>query len=78
MITSNCAPRFNSPRQLVHRLAYGQTEAFQAPPINSLIERGADLGAGQPKLDVTLLVAHEVLDKREPGVRRRRTRGSVP
>ena len=44
--------RCNSRRQLVDCLARGVIEIVQPPPVQSIVEGGTDVGAGQPKFDV--------------------------
>ena len=78
MINPNRAPRLNSRRQPVHRLAQGPSEVFLFLPLDSPIESLADLGAEQYEVDVALFVAHVVLNTHEGEVHRRRKRECVP
>ena len=56
----------NPRRQLIHRLAHGQTEVLRSSPLRSPIEDFTDLSAVEPKLDVVLLVGQGFLDKGGP------------
>ena len=69
---------FDPRGQLVYRLAHGPTEVAQSLPIHSPTQRSADIGAGQPKVNVILVVNYSVLDEREWDVRHRRIGGNVP
>ena len=52
--------RCNSRCESVDFLAYGVIESL---PVQSLVEGGTDVGAGQPKFDVICSVNHRVLSR---------------
>ena len=64
----------NSRRQLLDCLAHGFVEIFQSLPIESPVEDGTDVGAGQPEFDVIHLIDHRVLGVSRSAVGRQRTR----
>ena len=51
----------NSRRQLKYRIAHGFIEIVQFLSIHSPVKSSADIGAGQPELDVILVIGHCVL-----------------
>ena len=53
---------YSSHRQLHDCLAHGVAEVVQPLPVQSPIEGGADVSAGQPKFDIITLVDHCILD----------------
>ena len=58
---SVCCSWFSSRRQLLDCFAHGAIEVVQPLPVQSPVERSADISAGQPKFDVINLVDHRVL-----------------
>ena len=58
---SACCSWFSSRRQLLDCFAHGAIEVVQPLPVQSPVERSADISAGQPKFDVIHLVGHLIL-----------------
>ena len=56
----------NSRRQLVDCLDHRIVEIVQPPPLQSPVEGGTDISAGQPEFDVIHLVDHRVLSPFHP------------
>ena len=51
----------HSPRQLVNRRVHRVTKVFRQLPVQSPLEGGTDVSAGQREFDVVLLVGHRFL-----------------
>lgn len=62
---------FNPRRQLRNRVANVLTEVVQLLSVHPPLEHPADVGAGQPELDILLFVNHQILDAGETEARRR-------
>jgi len=66
--TRNVLCLCNSRRQLADRLNHRVVKIVQLPPLQSPVERGTDISAGQPKLDVIHLIDHRILGPLHPPI----------
>jgi len=69
---------FDSHRQLIYRITYGLVEIGQFFSINPPVERSADIGTVESKVEDILFVGHRILDVCEFGADRRGRGRNIP
>ena len=60
-VAQSARQRCDSRCQLLDRLAYGVIKVVQSLPVQTSVQGGTDVRAGQPKFDVVSIVDHGVL-----------------
>ena len=61
----------NSRCQLVDRLVHGLIEVIHLLSVHPPVKGGADVGTGQPELDIIRLVEHRILYTHQPVIYQR-------
>ena len=74
----NVHRRFNLRRQLKYRIAHGLVEVVQFLSVHSPVKSSTDIGTGQSKLDIILVIGHCVLAVCENEVPHHTRGGNVP